>query len=467
MLSKMRIEPILATLLSRGGEYGELFHEEVRSLTVLLEDGKVERVLAGTDAGIGIRLICGGRTFYAYTNARDPGTLAALAGDLSRHAAGGKGAPIAVPASPSAAVSPSPVRVDPGERGIGEKVGLVVGLDRIARAESGSIRQVRATYGEAERAIEVAGAGSGGAAYPDFFVSDRQTYTLLAVQCVAGNGTGLSMGYESGGGTCGYEFLEEFVPETLARKAAGRAVRTLSAAKLPGGRMPVVLSAEAGGTMVHEAIGHGLEADLARQGMSVYKDSLGKEVGSPLVSIVDDASVPGKRGSFGIDDEGTPGRRTGLVSNGILTGFLYDRLHALKDGVPPTGNGRRESYRHRPIPRMTNTIILPGATPPQEILASVDRGLLVLKMGGGQVNTVTGDFMFEVSEGYRIENGAQGEPVRGATITGNGPEALKMIDRVGSDLGFGLGTCGKEGQGVPVGDAQPTLRFGPPYITVG
>lgn len=219
--------------------------------------------------------------------------------------------------------------------------------------------------------------------------------------------------------------------------------------------------------MVHEAIGHGLEADLARQGMSVYKDSLGKEVGSPLVSIVDDSTVPGKRGSFGIDDEGTPGHRTLLVSGGVLEGFLYDRLLAMKDGVPPTGNGRRESYRHRPIPRMTNTIILPGATSPDEILSSVDRGLLVLKMGGGQVNTVTGDFMFEVSEGYRIENGKKGEPVRGATITGNGPEALKMIDRVGSDLGFGLGTCGKEGQGVPVGDAQPTLRFGPPYITVG
>ena len=467
MLSKLRIDPILATLLSRGGEYGELFYEEVRTLTVLLEDGKVERVLAGTDAGIGIRLICGGRTFYAYTNACDPGALAAMAGDLSRHAAGGKGAPTALPASPSAAASPSPVRIDPAARGIGEKVGVVVGLDRVARGESRAIRQVRATYGEAERTIEVAGAAKTGAGHPGVFASDRQTYTLLAVQCVAGNGTGLAMGYESGGGTRGYEFLEECVPETLARKAAGRAVRTLSAAKLPGGRMPVVLSAEAGGTMVHEAIGHGLEADLARQGMSVYRDSLGKEVGSPLVSIVDDATVPGKRGSFGIDDEGTPGRRTVLVSNGVLAGFLYDRLLAMKDGVPPTGNGRRESYRHRPIPRMTNTIILPGATPPEEVLASVDRGLLVLKMGGGQVNTVTGDFMFEVSEGYRIENGAPGEPVRGATITGNGPEALRMIDRVGSDLGFGLGTCGKEGQGVPVGDAQPTLRFGPPYLTVG
>jgi TldD protein len=231
--------------------------------------------------------------------------------------------------------------------------------------------------------------------------------------------------------------------------------------------MPDVLSSEEGGTMVNEAIDHGLEADLARRGMSVYRDSLGQQVASPLVSIVDDATVPGKRGSFGIDDEGTTGHRTVLVSGGVLKGFLYDRLQAMREGGRSTGNGRRESYRHKPMPRMTNTIILPGKTPPDDIVRSVDRGLLVRKMGGGQVNTVTGDFMFEVAEGYRIENGRQGEPVRGATITGNGPEALSMIDMVGSDLGFGLGTCGKEGQGVPVGDAQPTLRFGPPYLTVG
>jgi TldD protein len=352
------------------------------------------------------------------------------------------------------------VRIPPGSREVGEKVALVDEMDRIARGISPEIRQVRATYGEAERRIEVA-------AHPGVFASDAQTFTLLTIQCVAGNGSGLTMGYETGGGTCGWEFLEEFLPETLARKAAERAVRGLTARRIGGGRMPVVLSSEAGGTMVHEAIGHGLEADLARRGMSVYRDSLGKPVASPLVSIVDDATVPGRRGSFGIDDEGTPGQRTVLVEGGILKGFLYDRLLAMKEEVRSTGNGRRESYRHKPIPRMTNTIILPGRTPPEEILRSVPSGLFVRKMGGGQVNPVTGDFMFEVAEGYRIENGRRGERVRGATITGNGPEALSMIDMVGSDLGFGLGTCGKEGQGVPVGDAQPTLRFGPPYITVG
>ena len=459
MLSKMHIEPILSALLSRGGEYGELFYEEVRSLVVLLEDGKIERVLSGTDAGIGIRLIHRGKTFYAYTNEMGTRALTALSSDLSRYADGG-GLPAVLPASPAAARNHSPVRVPPSARGMDEKTALVTLMDRVARASSPKIRQVRATYGESERRIEVAAHQSGVA-------SDRQTYTMLSVQCVAGDGSGLATGYESGGGTAGWEFLEECLPEALARKASLRAASTLSAPRIPGGRMPVVLSAEAGGTMVHEAIGHGLEADLARQGMSVYKNDLGKEVASPLVSIVDDATVPWKRGSFGIDDEGTPAERTVLVENGVLKGFLHDRLSAMKEGARPTGNGRRESYRHKPIPRMSNTIILPGTSRPEEILRTADRGLLVLKMGGGQVNTVTGDFMFEVAEGFRIENGTRGEPVRGATITGNGPEALRMIDRVGSDLGFGLGTCGKEGQGVPVGDAQPTLRFGPPWITVG
>jgi TldD protein len=459
MLSKMHVEPILSALLSRGGEYGELFHEEVTSLSVQREDGKVERVLSGTDAGIGIRLLFRGKTFYAFTNECDGRAVLSLARDLSRYADGG-GVPAVLPATPTAARRPSDVRIPPESREVREKVALVSGMDRVARGLSREIRQVRATYGETERRIEVA-------AHPGVFVSDAQTFTLLTVQCVAGDGSVLTMGYESGGGTCGWEFLEEVLPEELAGKAAGRAVRALTAGRIGGGRMPVVLSSEAGGTMVHEAIGHGLEADLARRGMSVYRDSLGTQVASALVSIVDDATVPGKRGSFGADDEGTAAQRTVLVSDGVLKGFLYDRLHAIRDGGRSTGNGRRESYRHKPVPRMTNTIILPGKTPPEDIVRSVDRGLLVRKMGGGQVNTVTGDFMFEVAEGYRIENGRPGEPVRGATITGKGPEALSMIDMVGSDLGFGLGTCGKEGQGVPVGDAQPTLRFGPPYITVG
>ena len=458
-LSELPLTDILSALLSRGGEHGELFYEEVRSLTVLLEDGRIERVVSGTDAGIGVRLLFRGKTYYAYTNDRSAGVLLALSNDLSRYAEG-NGVPVEIPASSRAVRGPTGIRIPPGSLGIEGKVATVREVDRIARGCSAEVRQVRVNYSESLRTIEVA-------AHPGLFSREVQTYGVLAVQAVAGDDSGLAMGYESAGGTEGMEFLDGGVPEALARKAAGRAVRGLHAAKLPGGRMPVVLSSLAGGTMVHEAIGHGLEADLARRGMSIYKDKLGEAVGSPLVSIADDATLPGKRGSFGMDDEGTAGQRTLLVDRGILKGFLHDRLSARKDGVAPTGNGRRESYRHKPIPRMTNTLILPGDTPPEQILSGAGRGLLVVKMGGGQVNTVTGDFMFEVAEGYRIEGGKRGEPVRGATITGNGPEVLSMIDRVGSDLGFGIGTCGKDGQGVPVGDAQPTLSIGPPWITVG
>jgi TldD protein len=217
--------------------------------------------------------------------------------------------------------------------------------------------------------------------------------------------------------------------------------------------------------MVHEAIGHGLEADLVQGGVSVYRGRLGDQVASKLVTVIDDATIPYARGSFQFDSEGIAGQRTVLVEDGVLKGYLYDRLTAMKGDCSSTGNGRRESYQTKPIVRMTNTLIAPGLTPPEEIVKSVPNGLFVRKMGGGQVNTVTGDFMFEVSEGYLIENGAICEPVRGATLTGSGPEVLQSIRMVGSDLGFGIGTCGKEGQGVPVADAQPTLLIG--AMTVG
>lgn len=217
--------------------------------------------------------------------------------------------------------------------------------------------------------------------------------------------------------------------------------------------------------MVHEAIGHGLEADLVQAGTSVYKGRIGETVASELITVVDDATIPYARGSFCFDGEGTPAQRTVLVEDGVLKGYMYDRLSAMKDGCASTGNGRRESYRARPIVRMTNTLIAPGKSDPGDIVRSVSNGLLVRRMGGGQVNTVNGNFVFEVSEGYLIENGVVGEPVRGATLTGNGPEVLKKITMVGSDLGFGIGTCGKDGQGVPVSDAQPTLLIS--GITVG
>jgi TldD protein len=217
--------------------------------------------------------------------------------------------------------------------------------------------------------------------------------------------------------------------------------------------------------MIHEAVGHGLEADLAMEGLSCYKGMLGQTIANPLIDVVDDKTVPFKRGAYAFDDEGTASERTVLIEKGVLKNYLFDRFHAMKYNMKSTANGRRESFRYKPIPRMSNTIILPGAEDPNAIIASVDSGVLVRKMGGGQVDTVRGDFVFEIQEGYLIEKGKIGPMIRNATMMGNGPKALKDIDMVGNDLGFGIGTCGKDGQGVPVADAQPTIRI--PEIVVG
>jgi len=296
-------------------------------------------------------------------------------------------------------------------------------------------------------------------------VKGERAGIVFSVQVVSGRDDLIQTGYEPVGGTMGFELFDLHPPEKVAEVAAKRSLLMLSARQAPMGRMPVVLSSEAGGTMIHEAIGHGLEADLAQQGLSVYSKKIGEKVASPLITVVDDPTLPQRRGSYAFDDEGVVSQRTILVEEGILKGYLYDRLTALKDRVRSTGNGRRESYQQKPIPRMSNTMILPGKMSPDEIIHSVEKGLFVKKMGGGQVNTVNGDFVFEVNEGYLIEKGSIGEPVRGAILIGNGPRVLKEIDLVGNDLGFGIGTCGKDGQGVPVGDAQPTLRI--PEIVVG
>lgn len=297
------------------------------------------------------------------------------------------------------------------------------------------------------------------------FIETGRTGTVFLAQVVASDGDVIQTGYEPVGGFRGFELFDEKSPEQVARTAAERAVMMLTARKAPAGMMPVVISSEAGGTMVHEAIGHGLEADLVQTGMSVYAGQIGTQVASPLVTVIDDSTIPHARGSYSFDDEGVAARKTVLVDKGVLKGYLYDRLSAMKDCCQSTGNGRRESYHARPIVRMSNTLIAPGETSPESIIREAERGLFVRKMGGGQVNTVTGDFVFEVSEGYLIENGVVGEPVRGATLTGNGPEVLKKVTKIGNDLGFGIGTCGKDGQGAPVSDAQPTLLIS--GMTVG
>lgn len=248
-------------------------------------------------------------------------------------------------------------------------------------------------------------------------------------------------------------------------ESAQRALLMLSAKPCPSGKMAVVMASEAGGTMVHEACGHGLEADLVQKGLSVYANKRGERVASDLVTVIDDATMPYKYGSFRYDDEGTVGQKNVLIKNGVLENYMYDRLTAGKEGKKSSGNGRRESYKERPVPRMTNTYIASGKDEPDDIIKSTKKGILVRKMGGGQVNTTNGDYVFDVAEGYLIENGEITSAVQGATLAGNGPDTLQMVEMVGNDLGFAIGTCGKEGQGAPVSDAQPTMKI--KELTVG
>jgi TldD protein len=294
---------------------------------------------------------------------------------------------------------------------------------------------------------------------------DRRVRTRLSVNAVAAAGGQIQTGFESLGGTRGFELAGSEACRDLAREAARRAITSLEAKPAPAGRMPVIMAGAAGGTMVHEACGHGLEADLVQKGLSVYAGQRGEKVAGDAITVVDDGTMPGRYGTMRFDDEGFAAQKTVLIENGILKGFMYDYLTATRDKAAPTGNGRRESFEHKPIPRMRNTYIAPGKDDPAAIIRSVKDGLLVKKMGGGQVNTVNGDFVFDVAEGYLIRDGAVSHAVRGATLTGNGPEVLRMIDMVGSDLGFSIGTCGKDGQGAPVADAQPTIRI--PAIVVG
>jgi TldD protein len=457
MLEQLDIPSILKRALAGGGEFADIYLEEGSSTTVVCEDGKIEKVLAATDRGLGLRVISDLRTAYAYTNRIDPGSVLALADTVSR-AVRGKVFDRSIAVGEKVVGTGFPIAVSPSSISLQEKVNLVSLAEKAARGADRRVRQVMVVYRDGMSRTEIANSLGQ-------YRESHRTGTVFITQVVAAEGEVIQTGYEPVGAFRGFEIFRDRSPEEIALTAAHRAVMMLSAPKAPGGMMPVVLSSEAGGTMVHEAIGHGLEADLSGAGLSVYSGKRGERVASPLVTVIDDATIPHARGSFSFDDEGIPAQKTVLVENGILTGYMYDRLTAMKEGCNSTGNGRRESYQSRPIVRMTNTIIAPGETDPGSIIRDVEKGLLVKKMGGGQVNTVNGDFMFEVSEGYLIEKGQAAYPVRGATLTGNGPEVLQKIVRVGNDLGFGIGTCGKDGQGVPVSDAQPTLLIS--GMTVG
>jgi TldD protein len=453
----MDLGKILKRALKNGGDFAEVFEELSHSTHLQREGRRFEKIFNGADAGVGLRVVHGGKTAYAYSNEITEPNLLRLADGLADAVkAGVFDRDIAF--QEKSADWRQVIQVDPTAVGIPEKIKVLQEADDLAWGIDSRLVQVTTSYRDHLRHIRIANSLGE-------LCEDRQIYVVFVVQAVASDGSNLQTGYEPLGGTRGFETLSGGAALQTAEIAARRAIRMLEAPLAPSGPMTVVVASEAGGTLVHEAVGHGLEADLAREGLSVYQDKLGQNVAGPAITVLDDPTLPGKRGSFLFDDEGTASKRNVLIDRGVLKSYMNNRIYADRDGVAPTGNGRRESYRHRPIVRMTNTMIAPGNDDPAAILKSVDRGLYVTRMGSGQVNTVNGDFVFEVSEGFLINKGRLGDAVRGATLTGNGPAVLQTIDRIGNDMGYGIGTCGKDGQGVPVADAQPTLRI--PEITVG
>jgi len=457
MLETLNIDKILKTLLKNGGDFADVFFEEKDSTNIVFENGKIDKVQTGIDSGIGLRLIVKGNTYYSFTNNLSEKKLLEIANELSNCAKFySKSIEFSCLEKQEGKLSPS--IINPLNVEINDKLELIFRGKRFLEKYNKSLVQFKLMYGDSFQFVQIANSFGN-------FVTDYRVQSLFLCQVVAYKDDILQTGYEPIGGAQGFEMFKEIDIELICKAAADRAIQNLTAKKIDGGNMAVVLSSEAGGTMIHEAIGHGLESDLILEGLSVYRNKIGEKVASDKITIIDDGTIPFKRGSQNFDDEGILMKKNILVENGILKKYMTDVLSHLKGNFELTGNGRRESFRFKPIPRMTNTYIAPGDDNPQDIIKSVDKGIFVKKMGGGQVNTITGDFVFEVNEGYEINHGIIGEPIRDVSLIGNGPEILNEIDMVGNDLGFGIGTCGKDGQGVPVSDAQPTLRI--PNIIVG
>ncbi|MEO7556720.1 MAG: TldD/PmbA family protein [Acidimicrobiales bacterium] len=452
MLEESVIQRVLGEALRTGGEFAEVFAEDKRSTSARLDDGKVEELSSGRDRGAGIRVVVGDTTGYAHTADLSETGLKTAANAAAAAAKGGGGGARIVDLTRLTAPAPNGIAVYPEDIAKAAKVELLTRADGAARAEGSAISQVSARVSDSRRKILIANSDG-------LLTGDDQVKTVFSVSAVAVGDTGMQTGYESVGYTIGWELFDRVDVEEHARKVARQALTKLGARPAPSGTMPVVIGPGGGGVLFHEACGHGLEADLVGKGASVFKGRKGELVASPLVTLIDDGTMGDEWGCYAVDDEGSPAQRNVLIQDGVLTDYLYDFLRSRKEGRERSGNGRRQSYQHLPMVRMTNTYLLGGNDDPAAILAGTDHGVYIKALGGGQVNTATGDFVFGMSEAYLIEGGEITDPLREGNLIGNGPQVLTMIEGVGNDFAMGPpGTCGKDGQGVPVGDGTPTLR---------
>jgi TldD protein len=453
------LERVLATAMRSGGEFAEIYAEDKRSTSAGLDDGRVEQVTSGRDRGAGIRVVAGETTGFAHTSDLSERGLRAAAEAAAAAARQGDGGTRTVSLTRQTHDRHNDIAQYPDEVAKVDKVDLLRRVDDAARAAGASIVQVSAGYGDSRKRVLIANSDG-------LLVDDEIVRCLMRVSAVADGDTGMQTGYQSMGHTIGFEVFNDVDVEELARDAARQAITKLDARPAPSGTMPVVIKQGTGGILFHEACGHGLEADLVGKGASVYRGKRGELVASPLVTVVDDGTMAGEWGTLTVDDEGHRTQRNVLIEDGVLTDYMWDFLRARKEGRTPSGNGRRQSYMHLPMVRMTNTFVLAGDDDPDEIVRATDHGVYVAKLGGGQVNTASGDFVFGMVEAYLIENGEITEPLREGNLIGNGPQALRDVDRLGNDFAMGgPGTCGKDGQGVPVGTGQPTLRV--KALTIG
>jgi len=428
---------------------------------VSLEENKIRQAECGISTGVGVRVISGEKTGYAYSDDLSFDSLKKAA-EVASYIAGNvpSGRLTSVDVSPRKVKPVSVINVNPNEVAVKEKSNLLWRANKTAYQEDSRVIQVMGSFWDSLKYITVANSEG-------ILAKDQQVMTRLNVTVTVEEGQERQNGYYGGGGRIGFDHFDKFTPEMVAQEAVRMATTNLEAIEAPAGMQTVVLGNGWAGILLHEAIGHGLEADFNRKKTSLYSDRIGEKVASDGVTVIDEGSIPNRRGSIAIDDEGEPTRKNVLIEDGVLRGYMCDHLNAKLMGLKPTGNGRRESFKHYPMPRMTNTYMLPGKYDPEEIIASVKSGFYAKSFGGGQVDISNGNFVFQVTEGYLIQDGKITKPVKGANLIGVGPEILAKVEMIGNDLesDSGVGSCGKNGQSVPAGVGLPTTKIS--SITVG
>jgi TldD protein len=456
------LETYLNEALSRGGDYADLYFEYRINHSIVLEEQIIKSATKGVNLGVGVRVISGEKTGYAYSDDLNRENILKAARTAAFIAnSSSAGGTLQVPTALNPERNLYSIPLFPTELEIAQKIALLRQADEAARAYDPRIKQVQASYVDETKHVLVVTSDNRAA-------SDVQPMVRLNVMCIAEEDGKRQSGYQGGGGRRALDvFTGDLDPRALAHESARQAILQLRAIDAPAGSMEVVLGPGWPGILLHEAIGHGLEADFNRKKTSAFAGLVGKKVASELCTVVDDGTIPFRRGSLNVDDEGNPTHNTVLIEKGVLQGYLQDRLSATLMGAAPTGNGRRQSYDHIPMPRMTNTFMMAGDSAPEDIIKSVTKGLYAVHFGGGQVDITSGKFVFTASEAYLIENGKITAPVKGATLIGDGPTVLRQVTAVGNDLKLdqGVGICGKEGQTIPVSVGLPTIKIR--EITVG